>query len=295
LGEDFEIDAEHEQRTVEAAVGHVHPDGEEQCEEEQGEQTQHHERVRLLDHPRATPDRSQCDQDDQRLEQNHQLGGLQEIVPHLDRVNTAGKATGEAEAEVIHAPARDHGIIETDRGRNPCGPQTHPSEFLAAEHAEGAHRSRATALAHREFCDDQRNRPDEQEEKPRNQECAAAIGADHARESPDVASANRSTDRCENQTPTGGELVTLSHVKQPLSSVERSNDGGLFRFGLVHLLDCDSEAAPHGACDNQEEQEGEHGVAIWRAIGHSDLLVQAIARLGEGEGSGTGSQHGLVV
>ena len=72
--------------------------------------------------------------------------------------------------------------------------------------------SRSGYASHCVFGNDERNRPCEQENQPRDEKRPTAVRTHHAGEAPDVAGPDGGTDGSKNQTETAVELVAFAHA-----------------------------------------------------------------------------------
>ena len=117
LKQHVEVHGEHEQCTVKGAVTEVHPQREEERQEEQREQGNHEVEIDLFNRLCTLPDGAQHQQNHQELEKDDLTGRLQEGVPYLGGVHlVAAQRTGDAELEVLQRPAGHHGVVEPDGG-----------------------------------------------------------------------------------------------------------------------------------------------------------------------------------
>ncbi len=141
--------------------------------------------------------------DGQRLEEDR-FRREREPAPQLRRA-FAAQLPHDGAAEVADRPSHDGGVVGTDRRHHPRHPGADPGEALAEELPVGADGALARRLAHRPFGEDQRDRPEEEEDHPGDEERTAAVGGGDAREAPDVAGADRHAEHGEHQAPAAGK------------------------------------------------------------------------------------------
>ena len=107
--------------------------------------------------------------------------------------------------EVLEAPPGDDRVVEGDEGGDEADKEPHPVVPGAGGGADGGGGSAAGTLAQRELGEQQRDRPQEKENHPRDQELPAAVLCRDPGEPPDVPGSDRHSDRGQEDAPAGAE------------------------------------------------------------------------------------------
>ena len=149
------------------------------------------------------------------MEQNDLTGMSTEIVPgrlqHVDgHVSLVGAGSGVN--EVLDAVTDDNGIIRCQEHQDNGAGHAQPGIFGSHEIAEAAGVTHTGLMSHNAFGHQQRERPQEQADQPGEDEGAAAIGCDHAGETPNVTTADGHAQSCKNEAQRATETrFAFSH------------------------------------------------------------------------------------
>ena len=122
-----------------------------------------------------------------------------------------GEIAAHRRHEVLEHPPGDDRVVEHDHHARHGDEPAHPRRAAAGQPGECPNRSAARAPAQSELGNQQRNRPGEQKEQPRNEKGAAAVLGRDAGKAPQVAGTDGHPQTGQDDAPAGREEIGRLH------------------------------------------------------------------------------------